>query len=59
MERIVTREIVLTEEELAEAVLYYLINKHDVQVGEAPRVWFGEFTPECTVSSRTSDEVEL
>ena len=64
MERTLTRELRLTEGEVAEAVKYWLVKKHDIQIGDEPDVLFRKVSEDfeygigdCVVTSK--DEAQL
>jgi len=53
-----TRKIVLTDEEVAEAVKYWLVNKHDVQLGDNPIVNICTLS-ECEITSSETADIAL
>jgi len=59
MERIITREISLTYDEIKEAIVYWLTNKLDVQLGDNPSLEFDGFIGGATVSSVSKDSINV
>lgn len=61
MQRTLKRTIELTEEEVAEAILYWLTQVHDQPLGSAPNVIFAEHpncNGFCNVKTHDVDKIE-
>jgi len=58
MERTIRREIALTEDDVREAIIYWLTNKLDVQLGDNPTVEFDGLV-DITVSSVSRDSINV
>lgn len=59
MKRLLERELTLNEAEVIEAIKWWLVNAHDIQIGKSPLVSFAEPFHECLITSREEETIRL